>query len=388
MTLRVARILGRPNVGGPTRTALLLARQLKSAGMETLLLVGESGPGEGDLLVGVTDVEIRRIPGMVRRPGPADLRVVRRLRRELGEFRPDLVHTHAAKAGAVGRLAARSLVPRPKLVHTFHGHVLDGYFSSLRSSVYRLMERRLARVTDQLLAVSPQVADELAGRHRVASRDAFQVILNGIDLSPYAPADAGSRRAARQRLGVGDESRCLLVPARLVAIKGHDLLLLAVDRLPTSCLPLEVHLLGDGPLRQRLESSCRSPRDGVVYRFHGFRDDLPSVLPAADVVVLPSRKEGLPQALIEAMATGLPVVATAVGGVPDLVESGVGGLLTSPGDPSSLAFAIARILEDLELSRRLGLAGRERAIRLHGAEQMVVAHQELYQRLLAWQPVP
>ena len=381
MTIRIARILGRSNVGGPTRTVLHLTRQLAADGFETLLIVGQPGAREGELLA-ADEPAVERLPVLRRGLGWSDLCAHRALKRILEQFRPHILHTHAAKAGALGRKAAQALKERPSVVHTFHGHVLDDYFSRPLSLFFRHLERRLARSTDCLVTVSARDAEDLSQRHAVAPREKFQVIENGIDLAPYRPPDAALRRAGRLRLGAGDSARLILVSARLAPIKQHRLLFDALDRLPASVLPVEVHLLGDGPLRSDLERRATRLREGVAVRFHGFRDDLPAVLPAADLVALSSRREGMPLALIEAMAAGVPVVATAVGGVPELVIQGKTGLLVPDGDSGSLAFALGRVLSDLQLARRLGIAGRRRALERHGLDRVVREHAELYRRLL------
>ena len=384
---RVARVLGRANVGGPARTVVHLCRRLASRGFETLLLVGDTEPFEGDLLDGVDDVVVRRVPELRRRLTLRDPFAVGALSRHLVEFRPDLVHTHAAKAGLLGRLAASRVDPRPVLCHTFHGHILHGYFPRPVSAALALLERRLARRTDRLIAVSKTVRDELVDRHRVADASRFDVIENGIDLAPFPRLDgedaASARRDARLRLGIADDGApVVLVPARLAPIKGHDLLFAALARLPSAARPARVELLGDGPLRASLERAARDLAEDIEVRFHGFRDDLPRVLPAADVVVLPSRNEGLPLALIEAMAASLPVVATAVGGVVDLVTHGENGLLATPGDETSLALQLARVLTDLPFGRALGAAGRRRVEERHAIDRVVDQHEALYRSLL------
>ncbi|MFH0947005.1 MAG: glycosyltransferase family 4 protein [Planctomycetota bacterium] len=381
MTIRIARILGRSNVGGPTRTVLHLTRHLAAEGFETLLIVGHPGEREGELIPR-DEPAVVRLPGLRRSLGWSDLRALRLLRKILEEFRPHIVHTHAAKAGALGRRAALGLKARPIVVHTFHGHVLDSYFPKVVSLLFRQLERRLARSTDCLVAVSASDAKELSETHALAGPELFEVIENGIDLAPFRPPDAALRQAGRLRLGADDRARLILVPARLAPIKQHRLLFDALDRLPAAVLPVEVHLLGDGPLRKDLERRASKLREGVAVRFHGFRDDLPAVLPAADLVALSSRREGMPLALIEAMAAGVPVVATAVGGVPELVLPGKTGLLVPDGDIGSLAFALGRVLSDLQLARRLGLAGRQRALERHGLDRVVREHAELYRRLL------
>jgi glycosyltransferase involved in cell wall biosynthesis len=391
MPIRIARILGRPNVGGPARTALHLTRRLAAHGFETLLIVGAPGEREGDLLDGVTDVAIERIPEMRRAVSLSDVAAGRRLRAVLEGFAPTIVHTHAAKAGALGRRAALRLASRPKLVHTFHGHSLAGYFPRPLAAFFARIERELAAETDALIAVSEEVRRELALVHRIAPESRFTVIRNGIDLEPFTPPSEARRRDARARLRVsGAETKVVIVPARLAAVKGHELLFAALARWPASAPPLEVHLVGDGPLRSRLERRAarverRSPGMRIV--FHGHRDDLPRMLDAADVVVLPSRSEGMSLALIEAMAAARPIVATAVGGTPDLIATGTHGLLV-PRDPLELVLALRRVLLDPAFASRLGAAARRAAIEHHDIERVVLQHAELYQGLLAGLPAP
>lgn len=380
--IRIARILGRANVGGPARTVRALCEEFSHDGYETLLLVGTPGEREGELLESGT-FRLERVDALQRSMSLKDLVAYRELSRHLEAFRPHVVHTHAAKAGALGRRAALALRERPKIVHTFHGHILDGYFPRPISAGFAAVERRLARGTDRIVAVSERVADELVDRHAIAPREKFTVIENGIDLTRFPESDAERRVLARRRLDVrGDAARIVVVPARLVKIKGHALLFDALARMPDATRPLEVHLLGDGPLRAVLEHRAGRIGDGIDVRFHGFRDDLPDVLPAADVVVLASINEGLPLALLEAMAAGAPVVSTAVGGVPDLIESGATGLLATPGDAASLAFAMSRVLTDLPLARGLAERGRARVLERYDLVRVMAEHRALYEGLL------
>lgn len=382
--MRIARILGRANIGGPARTVIHLCRRLATHGCETVLLVGDSEPFEGDLLHGVDDIELRRIPQLRRRLSLRDPLAVGAVTAALRAFDPDLVHTHAAKAGLFGRLAARRLDRRPRVCHTFHGHILQGYFPRPVAALFAGLERRLARDTDRLIAVSATVRDELVLRHRVAARERFCVIENGIDLTPFRVRDAAARRRARRLLDLPDDGLpVLIVPARLAPIKDHALLFEALQRLPGSARPVRVELLGDGPSRADLQRRARQLPDDLRVTFHGFRSDLPDVLPAADAVVLTSKNEGLPLALLEAMAAGVPVVATAVGGVVDLIDHGREGLLAPPGDAASLALHLARLLTDVGLAADLGAAGRERVEQRHRIERVVDEHLALYRELLA-----
>lgn len=384
--IKIARILGRPNIGGPVRTVLHLTRKLAAHGYQTLLLVGASDPGEGDALAGVSDGEgytIRRLPSLRRSIGVSDFKAKRELTRALAGFRPDLVHTHAAKAGALGRRAAFSIAPRPRIVHTYHGHSLAGYFPKPVAKVFAWIERGLARRTDAIVAVSSRVKDELARVHHIAPEERITVIENGIDLAPFPEPTAQSRATARRALGVGGDAFVVLVPARLVAIKDHDFLFDAIARWPADAPRLEVHLCGDGPLRTRLESRARELAARARIVFHGFRDDLPRVLHGADVVALTSRNEGMSLALIEAMAAGCPIVATNVGGTPDVVEEGVTGRLVASRDVAGFVAALLALASAPEIRGRMSRAARERARGRHSIERVVDDHHALYRALLS-----
>ncbi len=381
--IRIARILGRPNVGGPARTALRLCRALPRDEFETLLVVGNSDPEEGDLLANVDDVRIERVPSMRRSIGFHDFAARRALEAILREFRPAIVHTHAAKAGALGRRAAFAAVPDAKVVHTYHGHSLRGYFPRPIAALFASIERRLARRTDRLIAVSATVKRELAVVHRIAPAERIEVIDNGIDLSPFPTPTRERSAAARSRLAPRDPAAAqILVPARLVPIKGHLGLFESLDGVRLDGRSLEVHLVGDGPSRSELESAAAKLPARVIVRFHGFRSDLPELLPGADLVVLPSKNEGMSLALIEAMAAGCAIVATSVGGTPDLITHDVTGILVPGDDPRALAEGISRALSDNALRGRLGAAARERALARHSIERVVDQHARLYRDLV------
>jgi glycosyltransferase involved in cell wall biosynthesis len=384
-TIRIARILGRPNVGGPVRTVQHLTRKLAAFGYETLLLVGVSDEDEGDALAGITDGDgftIRRIPSLRRSISLRDFVARRELERALAAFRPALVHTHAAKAGALGRRAAFSLAARPKIVHTYHGHSLAGYFPGPVAKCFAWIERGLARRSDAIVAVSERVRHELAEVHRVAPAARIEVIANGIDLAPFPAPTPEIRAAARAKLGCDEDRIVLLVPARLVPIKDHAFLFAAMERMGERAAEFEVHLCGDGPLRRELESRAAALR-GVRVVFHGLRNDLPDVLPGADIVALTSKNEGMSLALIEAMASGAAIVATNVGGTPDLIEDGVTGRLVAAGDVDGLAATLTALARDGESRTRLGIAARARALEHHGIDRVVAAHDALYRRVLA-----
>jgi glycosyltransferase involved in cell wall biosynthesis len=295
-------------------------------------------------------------------------------------FRPDIVHTHTAKAGFVGRTAALAAVrPRPLLVHTFHGHVLEGYFGAAKSGLYRRLERTLARRTDRLIGVSDSTVADLV-RLGVAPPDRFDVIPLGLDLDAFARLEEAAGCDLRAELGIGEEEVVLGFVGRLVEIKRVDLLLRAFARARDG-VRLRLLVVGDGELRPRLEALTAELGIADTVSFLGYRRDLPAIAAATDVAVLASANEGTPVSLIEAAAAGRPAVATRVGGVGDVVTPQT-GILVDSGDVDALAVAIAKLARERGRRKRMGAAARERALSGYSADRLVNDIEELYDRLL------
>jgi glycosyltransferase involved in cell wall biosynthesis len=366
---RVCRIITRLNIGGPARQALLLTAALRPE-HETTLLAGTPTADEGEL--GAPGVDVVRVP-LVREIAPAvDARALVAVRGELARRRPHIVHTHMAKAGTVGRLASLTLRPRPRTVHTFHGHVLDGYFGQARQRAFVEAERLLARSTDVLIAISEEVRDELL-ELRIGRPEQYRLIRLGLDLSALRAGVDGRLRAA---LGLPATTPLIGTVGRLVPIKDHALLLEAMLDLPG------VHLavLGDGELRAELEA--RTIALGLADRVHftGWWADVASAMVDLDVVVLSSRNEGTPVALIEAAAAGRASVATDVGGVRTVVRDGINGLVVPPAAPRPFADAVRALLADPERRAAMGEAGRAIS-REFEADRLVADIRALYAEL-------
>jgi glycosyltransferase involved in cell wall biosynthesis len=368
----VLRLITRLNVGGPARQALLLTRHL-AQDFPTTLAAGYPTTSEGEL----TDdqVEVKRLP-LVRPLRPdVDARAIMAARRLLRATRAELLHTHTAKAGTVGRSAARTVHPRPRTVHTFHGHVMDGYFSPPVRRAFLEVERRLARQTDVLVAISEEIRTELLDLG-IGRPDQYRVIPLGFDLAPFLEV-AGQRGELRRRLGLAPDVPLVGIIGRLVPIKDVVTLFEAVARLP------EVHLavVGDGELRESLQA--RVARMGLAHRVHftGWITDVASVMSDVDVVALTSRNEGTPVSLIEAAACGRPVVATTVGGVPMVVDHGVTGFLVPRGNPVAFADYLGRLVAEPETRRRMGTAGRARVAERFSQDRLLRDIRELYAEL-------
>jgi glycosyltransferase involved in cell wall biosynthesis len=385
--IKIVRVIARLNMGGPALHVAYLTAGLRERGYDTTLVAGTLARGE-DSMAFVADelgVDVIRIDQLGREISPlrdfmATLRLARLIRRE----RPDILHTHTAKAGTVGRVAALLAGGRrpPIVVHTFHGHVLRGYFGPLRSRVFRLLERWLASHSTALIAVSPQVRDDLVALG-VAPPERFAVIRLGIELDQRVAGAQNGRAESRRYLGIPPDRFAVGWIGRMTAVKRTDDILVAFKRLRDGGVDAVLCLVGDGPDRPELE---RRAHDLGVVRdtlFLGYQEDVAPFYAAFDALVLPSSNEGTPVSAIEALAAGRPVVATRVGGVPDVVQEGEDGFLVEPGATEALADRLAQLARDPALRERMGQAGRDRVLPRYAVGRLVDDVDRLYRSLLS-----
>jgi glycosyltransferase involved in cell wall biosynthesis len=384
--VKVLRVIARLNMGGPALHVAYLTAGLRDRGYDTTLVAGTLARGE-DSMAFVADglgIEVERIEELQREISPLrDLRAILRLARTIRRIRPQILHTHTAKAGAVGRIAALLAgdARPPIIVHTFHGHVLRGYFGPLRSRAFALLERRLAEVTTALVAVSPEVRDDLVALG-VAPREKFAVIRLGIELGDRVRVQENGRDATRRMLGIPPDAFTVGWIGRMTGVKRTDDVLLAFRSLRERGVPARLCLVGDGPDRDHVE---RRAHDLGVMRetlFLGYQEDVAPYYAAFDAFVLPSGNEGTPVTTIEALAAGRPVVATRVGGVPDVVRDGEDGFLVDLGDVEELADRLATLAGDAELRERMGTAGREHVLPRYAVDRLVDDVDRLYRSLL------
>jgi glycosyltransferase involved in cell wall biosynthesis len=371
-------------MGGPAHQAALLSgRRFFPERYETLLVHGSLPPGEESLAdLSHEEGATMRFLCDLRTPiDPLhDSRALLKLIRIARAFKPDVVHTHTAKAGFLGRQAALAVRPRPAIVHTYHGHVLEGYFGAAKSRLYLELERALARVSDRLIGVSEATVDDLV-RLGVAPRERFSVLPLGLDLAPLAEPDDGSlRERMREELGVGGDEILLVFVGRVVPIKRLDVLLRALAQAGGHGLRLRLALVGDGEDRPGLEALAGELGIERDVLFLGYRRELRSLFAAADLAVLSSDNEGTPVSLIEAGAAGLPAVATDVGGVGEVVGEQT-GILVPPGDPAALAGALRQMADDPERRRTYGRAARSRVTERYGAARLIGDVDALYREL-------
>jgi glycosyltransferase involved in cell wall biosynthesis len=378
--LRMLHVITRLDHGGSAENTLLTVAGLDPECYDITLAVG---PTVGD--PSPTEIEARRrgvrfvdMPHLVRAPQPtSDVRALRCLQRLLREEVWDLVHTHTSKAGILGRWAAHR-AGVPGIVHTPHGHVFYGYYGSVVTGAFIRLERRAANWCHRLVALTAADREDHL-RFGVGAPSQWDVIHSGVDFAPLS-ATATDRAAMRMELGIGRQDLVIGTLGRLAAVKGQQDLVRAFSVLLSVVPEARLLLVGDGEQEVALRSLASDL--GVISRcvFGGWRQDVGDVLRAVDIFALPSHNEGMGKALVEAMYLGCPVVATNVGGIPELITDGVEGLLVAPRDPASLAEALQRLVADVALRQRLGSRAAVRA-HAYSSQLMVEKLSTLYQEL-------
>ncbi len=385
--VKIVRVIARLNMGGPALHVAYLTDGLRTRGYDTTLVAGTLARGEDSMsfVAEKLGVEVVQIDELGREISPLrDLAATIRLARLIRRERPEILHTHTAKAGTVGRVAVLLAGRRrpPIVIHTFHGHVLRGYFGPTRSLFFRLLERWLASRTTALVAVSPQVRDDLV-ELGIAPRERFVVIRLGIELDERVAAGTNGRAESRRYLGISADRFAVGWIGRMTAVKRTDDVLVAFKQLRDDGIDAVLCMVGDGPDREELER--RAHELGVMRDtlFVGYQEDVAPFYAAFDALVLPSGNEGTPVSVIEALAAGRPVVATSVGGVPDVVRDGEDGFLVEAGATGEVADRLARLARDPELRQRMGERGRERVLPRYAVERLVDDVDELYRSLIA-----
>lgn len=371
---RVMRVIARMNVGGPAVQVSGLMRELPPSEFEQVLITGYCADDEADYLeTQAPDVPATRIEGLGRAiRTPDDARALGTLIGHMRRFRPHIVHTHTAKAGVLGRLAAKLSGTRPKIVHTYHGHLLHGYFSPAKTRAVIAMERGLARQTHRLVAVGDQVRDDLlhAGIGRL---DQYTVIPPGLTLNMTL-----SRQGARLALGLDDRPVIAFI-GRLTRIKRPDRFAEVSASIQQLGYGVQFLVAGDGDEAQRLAAEIAHRH--LPIQMLGWRSDIDVILAASDAVILTSDNEGTPISLIQAALAGIPVVATDVGSVKDVVTDGHTGWLTAPTAPA-LTQAVQQFLDDPAQGRSFGEQAQSQARLRYGVERLARDYAHIYRNVM------
>ncbi|MFZ1688474.1 MAG: glycosyltransferase [Flavobacteriales bacterium] len=405
---RVLRIINRFNLGGPTHNVAYLSKYLAPE-FETMLVGGKWGENEegSQHILDNLGLEPVFLPEMQREVAPwRDRAAYRRIKQIIQEFKPDIVHTHAAKAGAVGRMAAADLGV-PVIVHTFHGHIFHSYFGKVRTQLYKSIERFLARRSTRIVAISDRQKEELVDEHRICPAEKVTVIPLGFDLSRFQTDQAIKRKFFRKVYGVDDDEIAIGIVGRLVPVKNHDLFLNALQSVSERTgKRVRAFIVGDGEERERLEQKVialgMSMAKGPYFNGHGFGHgvngkavvskatvtftswikEIDIVNAGVDVVVLTSLNEGTPVSLIEAQASNRPIVSTAVGGIENVVLADRTALLSASEDQVALANNLLRVVEDDHLRASMSTAGWQHVKAKYHFSRLVEDTADLYRSLL------
>lgn len=380
--LKILRIIARLNVGGPAVHTILLTEALNDDRFESTLIAGQVEEAEKDMLYFARQKKVNPIiiPELGRQIHPLkDLVALYKIYNLMRRERPSVVHTHTAKAGALGRVAA-ILAGVPVRIHTFHGHIFEGYFNKFYVRLFLLIERLLTFFTKYIVVVSEAQKNEIVERYKVAKSNKIRVIPLGLELERLFSIQMRNGKFRRE-INISEDSTVVGIIGRLALVKNHRMFLEAIKYLSTYLdneSNVKYLIIGDGQQRAELEKYTKIlGLDGNVI-FCGWREDMANVYSDLDIVALTSLNEGTPLTIIEALAASRPVVATNVGGVADVVEDGVNGYLVPSGDVESFSHRLADLVEDSQKRFEFGSKGRQMVREKFTKERLVNDIKSLY----------
>ena len=390
---RILRIHNRLIIGGPTLNVLYLTKYLTPE-FETLVVVGEKEDHEKDagFLAEQMGIKTVSIPDMGRSIHPfRDYKAYGHLKKVINNFQPDIVHTHAAKPGAVGRMAAHSMKV-PVIVHTYHGHVFHSYFNKFKTQFFLRTERYLATKSDVLIAISEQQKGELVNQFRVADENKFRVIPLGFELNKFLEGQQEKRRKFRAEFSLEEDEIAIGIVGRLVPIKNHFLFLEGISHVArNSTKRIRGFIIGDGDTRKAVEEKAQhlgisftNDHDkNALLNFTSWRSDIDVINAGLDIITLTSLNEGTPVSLIEAQAANKPIVSTRVGGIGDIVIEGKTALLSETNDAEAFKQNLLKVVEDDGLRKCLGKNGTDHVQHRFGVKRLADDMGALYRELLA-----
>ncbi len=373
--IRVMRIIARMNIGGPAVQVSGLMRGFNAKEFDHRLYTGFCETGEADYLETVaTDVKAIRIKGFGRSVSfSGDILAFIALIKEIYEFKPHIIHTHTAKAGFLGRIASIVSLQPSIRVHTFHGHLLNGYFGGFKRSLVVIAEKYLALFTDQLLAVGDKVRQDLL-QAGIGTKKKFGLMPPGLSIGSLPP-----KSKSLESFGLSaSRLQCGFI-GRITQVKRPDRFLEVVNEVKNRGVDLDFFIAGDGELLEYCRA--RIIKDNLPVTVLGWQSDIEKVLSAADLVVLTSENEGTPLSLIQAGMAGLPVVTTGVGSIPEVVLHGVTGIITT-FDVEEIADALVMLSRDKNLRTQLGASAQHFTLAHFGVQRLVDDHEDLYRKLL------
>lgn len=382
--IKILRIIARLNVGGPAIHAMLLTEALNDGQFKSILVTGEVDNSEKDMgyLARERGINPVVIPELGRNINPIkDLIALWKIYRLIRREKPDVVHTHTAKAGALGRIAA-IFAGVPIKIHTFHGNIFQGYFNKLYVKLFILIEKVLAYFTTYIVVVSEQQKKDIGQRYKIAPLDKIKVIRLGLELEKFACVQPDQAGGLRKRLNIDNNTTVIGIVGRLVPVKNHEMLLDAIKQLHGHLnrkFDIKCLIIGDGEKRETLEKYAKTLSLNGDVLFCGWQKDMENIYTNLDIVALTSFNEGTPVTLIEALAAGKPVVATNVGGVSEVVENGVNGYLVSAKDAEKFSECLAGLIENPERRIKFGTKGREVVRKKFSKERLIYDIKNIYE---------
>jgi glycosyltransferase involved in cell wall biosynthesis len=383
---KVLRIINRLNLGGPTYNAAYLSKYLAPE-FETLLVAGIKEDDEESSEFIVTDMGLQPvyIPEMRREINFTNDRIAyQKIKKLIAEFKPDIVHTHAAKAGTLGRLAAANSGV-PVILHTFHGHVFHSYFNPLKTAVFKSVERYLSKKSTAIIAISDIQKEELCAEHKVCKPAQTVVIPLGFDLTRFQSDQLAKRDAFRTEYKINDDTVAIAIVGRIVPVKNHELFIRGFAAVKAAYKgKVKGFIIGDGDDRSKMEQIAESlglTSEDLVFTSWIFDVDRP--LAGCDIVAMTSLNEGTPVSLIEAQAAGKPIVTTEVGGIGNVVIPGKTALLSPSQDLEGFTQNLLKLVEDKALRANMSALGWEHVRQRFHYERLVGDMRKLYTKLLS-----
>lgn len=385
--IKIMRIVTRLNIGGPAVHTILLTKEINGGEFDSVLISGSVSKKEGDMSYMAEGYNVRPVyvSSMSREINPiADIKAFLGILRYMKEYKPDIVHTHTAKAGTLGRLAAM-LTKVPVRVHTFHGHVFSGYFNNLVTKFFIFAERLLANCTDCIIAISDCQKDEIVKRYKITGEEKCRMMKLGFDLEGFLSCEK-KKGTFRKRFNFASDDLLVGIVGRLTAIKNHRMFIDMAEYVNAHA-PKEMSnkikfiIIGDGELREPLVKEASKKGLSKKIFFTGWIEKMPDVYADMDMVVLTSINEGTPVSLIEAMASSRPIISTDVGGVRDAV--GECAILVASDDYIAMGEKVLELSRFSSKRDDLGRRGRERAKFMYSKERLANELKELYKYLLS-----
>lgn len=381
--IRIVNIITRMELGGPPILVLDILQHLDKERFESTIATGITIDRKYDMIGFARDKNIRvfAMPSLVRDIHPLkDIKTLIKLAIFLKKEKFDIVHCHTSKGGFIGRLAAK-LAGAKIIIYSPHGDIFEGYFCKLATDFFILLEKFAARFTDKIINLT-KIEIERFLEHGIGTRHQLKQIYNGINIKYYERAMTSNLKK-RDEFGLGKDDFVCATVGRLVPVKGHTYLIKAIQKVVKVIPEAKFLFVGDGELKPKLSEEIKSYDLQRNVFLLGARSDIATILSCINVFLLPSLNEGFGMVLIEAMAARKPVIATNVGGVPEVIINGTTGILVPPEDPEAFSSAIIKLYNNPEMSLEMGLAGYKRAKKLFNIETTVHELEELYEALIA-----